>query len=112
MRLRERDKQEITVKAPRPGYGGNAFEAAGEALKAVVRPLNGTVSAQQYGLLPSEMRLLLLESGAAIERGMGVCVDAGEGDDPDYRVEYVAQWPQHAEAHLRYIPPGQRGAQE
>lgn len=102
----------LTVKQPMPGHGGYAFEPDGEEVQAAVLPVSGTMTAQAYGFKPDEMRRLISAPDAPIERGQGVCVEVAPEADPDYIVLYAARWPRHTEAHLRYIPEGERGADE
>lgn len=110
--LAQRYLRTVTVKMPRPGYGGNAFEATGHTLQAAVQPMSGELSARAYGLEPSQMRRMLCHLPAEIQAGDGVCVEVAAEADPDYRVVYAAAWTRHVDIHLRYIPPPQRGADE
>lgn len=110
--LAQKYLRNVTVKKPRPGYGGNAFEATGQALQAVVQPMSGDMTAKVYGLEPSQMRRMLCPLPAEIQMGDGVCVDVAADADPDFRVVYAAAWTRHLDIHLRFIPPAQRGAED
>lgn len=110
--LRKSRLRPVTIRRPRTGCGGNAFEAEGQAAQADVQPMSGTAAAQMYGLRPSEMRQLLAAEGCELLPGYGVCVDVAADAEPDFRVVYVAEWARHVLAHLRYIPEAERGADE
>jgi hypothetical protein len=88
----------------------SGYETACTLLPATVQPLTGAVAAQMYGERLSMTKLLLAAPDAAMEVGMGVCVDVAPSQPPDYRVVYVAGWSQHAVAHIRYIPEAERAA--
>lgn len=102
----------VWVKRPLAGYAGNAFAAEGHLLEAVVQPMSGTATAQMYGLQPSELRQMLCSKDADLLLGDGLCVEVDGQAEPDFRVVYVAEWARHVVAHLRYIPEGERGADE
>ena len=99
----------VTVKRPVPGHGGSAFEAQGAAVRADVQPMSGDMALRMYGLEPGDMRRFLADVETDIRPGDGVCVDVGADGAPDFRAVYVAKWTRHTEAHLRFIPPAQRG---
>lgn len=108
-RVRQRT---YTIRPPTKGVQGNAFDLDGYTLAATIQPMSGTATAQMYGLEPSQMRLMLFATDERVKMGQGVCVDVDSVDDPDYRIIYVEQWRRHSRAHLRYIPVGERGADE
>lgn len=110
--LKRSVKRAVWVKRPRKGHAGNAFETEGKLLEATVQPMSGTATVQMYGLQPSEMRLLLCQKCGEMRLGDGVCVEAAANAEPDFRVMYAAEWERHGVAHLRYIPEGERGADE
>ena len=98
MMLCRRWQREVIIRAPDAGRGGNAFLPEGRAVAACVQPLRGALAQQMYGLCANP------------SAGDGVCVDVPPDADPDFRVVWAARWPGHWEAHLRWIPPLERGA--
>ena len=100
------------VKKALPGVQGNAFEDAQKTIMGTVQPLTGTAAAQLYGLELSRMLLLLCGPKPLLHEGEGLCVDVAADAEPDYRVMYVERWPRHQRAHLKWIPEGDRGADE
>ena len=100
--LCRRWQREVILRAPDAGRGGNAFLPEGRAVAACVQPLRGALARQ--------MRLMLCGRCADLSAGDGVCVDVPPDADPDFRVVWAARWPGHWEAHLRWIPPPERGA--
>lgn len=110
MMLCRRWQREVIIRAPDAGRGGNAFLPEGRAVAACVQPLRGALARQIYGQEPEQMRLMLCGLCADLSAGDGVCVDVPPDADPDFRVVWAARWPGHWEAHLRWIPPPERGA--
>ncbi len=110
MAFKRSAQRQVVVKRGRRGGGGYAFAAEGADVSADVQPMSGEMAQRMYGLEPEQMRRLLAAAGADIRPGDGVCVGVEAGAAPDYRVTYVAKWMRHTEAHLRWIPPAQRGA--
>lgn len=110
MMLCRRWQREVIIRAPDAGRGGNAFLPEGRAVTACVQPLRGALAQQMYGQEPEQMRLMLCGLCAGLSAGDGVCVDVPPDADPDFRVVWAARWPGHWEAHLRWIPPLERGA--
>lgn len=104
--------RKVCVKAPAPGYGGHAFAPSGFLLDADVQPMRGDMPQRMYGLEPSQMRRMLCAAGVGLQAGQGVCVDVSPEADPDFRVVYAAGWLTHTDAHLRFIPEPERGADE
>lgn len=97
-----------TVALRQPLEGREGFENGCRLIQATVQPLAGAWAAQMYGAALSETRLLLVPAGACVQVGMGVCVGVQPQDWPDYRVVYVAPWPRHSAAHIRFIPLWER----
>lgn len=112
MALQRSRQQTYTIRPPTKGVQGNAFGAEGYELTATIQPMSGTAAAQMYGLQPSQMRLMLFAPDDRVRKDHGVCVDVTPDADPDYRIIYVEQWLKHGRAHLKYIPEGERGADE
>ena len=110
MMLCRRWQREVVLRAPDGGRGGNAFLPEGRAVAACVQPLRGALARRMYGQEPEQMRLMLCGLCAHPSAGDGVCVDVAPDADPDFRVVWAARWPGHWEAHLRWIPPLERGA--
>lgn len=106
MSLTQKYRQTVALK--RPLETGEGFDPEPQLVQAVVQPLAGTLAAQMYGPVLGETRLLLAPAGVELQVGMGVCLQAAPGDWPDYRVVYVAPWPRHTAAHIRFIPPWER----
>lgn len=100
--------RQVAVKQPRGN--GEGYREEYRMIGAVIRPLSGTLAARMYGEPLQETRLLLTWPGGDLAVGMGVCVDVGPQDAPDWRVVYVACWPRHCQAHIRYLPPWERRA--
>lgn len=103
-------QREVFIYPPAPGRGGNAFSPQGRRTAACVQPLRGELSQRLYGLEAEHMRLMLCGLCGEPRAGDGVCVEAAQGEPPDFRVVYAARWPGHWEAHLRRIPEAERGA--
>ena len=97
-----------TVALRLPMEGREGFENGHRLIQATVQPLAGTLAAQMYGAALNETRLMLVPAGASLQVGMGVCVGVQPEDWPDYRVVYVAPWPRHSAAHIRFIPLWER----
>lgn len=106
MRLRERDKQTVTLHAFAGLEADRYTWAAGTPVRAAVYPMEKTGAAQVWGERVEETRLMLCDT-AAPDVGMGVCVDAADGR-PDFRVISVERW-DHTRAVLARIPEGRRG---
>ena len=104
--------RELFRKKPLPNIPGNAFAAEGDVIRASVMPGNGTVSAQRYGLQPSQMRLLFAAVDCPLTEGDGLCVEVPETANPDFKVVYTQRWARHIRADLQYIPEEERGASE
>lgn len=99
----------VTIRAPMRGGGGYAFAREGREVPASIQPLRGDLAQREYGAQPAELRLMLCGLCGEPAVGDGVCVDVPGGASPDFRVVYAARWPGHWEAHLRLIPPAERG---
>ena len=109
MRLRERDKRDVTVSA-RTGFDDDVYLwEKGETIRAGVFPNTRAIDAQIYGERVRETRLMLYdgEDGKEIKlkAGMGVTLD---GDVPEYLIKSV-EGRAHQTAVLELIPEGRRG---
>ncbi len=102
----------VCVKAPVQGHGGHAFAPVGRTMDADIQPMSGDLSQRMYGLTPSQMRRMICAAGALLCEGDGVCVEVPADAEPDFRVVYTARWGTHTDAHLRFIPEAERGADE
>ncbi len=107
--LRHVTRRPVTLREKLEDVQGNAFAVEGVTLLAQVQPMSGSTATEQYGLLPSQMRLLLCDPQTVLRMGQGVCVDVPGDQDPDFLLVYVEAWGRHQRAHLRYIPPEERG---
>lgn len=96
----------------RPMWGGAETPSCrrGARWRRVCSRCAGALARQMYGQEPEQMRLMLCGLCANPSAGDGVCVDVPPDADPDFRVVWAARWPGHWEAHLRWIPPPERGA--
>ena len=108
MSLARKYLRPVALKRPLPFGQGEGFQSGYESVQATVQPLSGAQAAQMYGSRLGETRLLLAPGGTPVEIGMGVCLEVGPRDWPDWRVVYVAPWPRHTAAHIQYIPPWER----
>ena len=108
MRLRERDKRTIIVRRPDEDALSEDAYAWGDTMtiRAAVYPAGRELDAQVYGERISDMRVMLYDGPEALEIGMGVCVEPGDGV-PDYRIIRLEQWT-HVRATLERIPEGRR----
>ena len=107
MRLMQRTLRTVTVHTP-AGLSQERYTwSAGTPLRAAIYPADAAIKAQLSGERLEETRILLCENPAALEIGMGVCVEAADGK-PDFRVVELERWT-HARALLRRIPDGKRG---
>jgi hypothetical protein len=106
MTLAQKYLRRIALKQPREA--GEGYREEYRIALASIQPLSGAMAAQMYGDRLQEVRLLLTQPETELTVGMGVCVDAQPEDWPDWRVVYVAGWPRHTLAHIRFIPPWER----
>lgn len=109
MRLRERDKRDVTVAAC-TGFDDDVYLfGEGETIRAGVFPNTRAIDAQIYGERVRETRLMLYDGAdgkeVTLEAGMGVSLD---GDVPAYRIKSV-EGRAHQTAVLELIPEGRRG---
>ncbi|MBP3645486.1 MAG: hypothetical protein J6K55_03585 [Clostridia bacterium] len=106
MRLRERDKRDMTVVAC-TGFDDDVYQwGQGWQIRAAEYPNTRMLDAKIYGDRVREMKLLLYDKkDVLLEVGMGVSMD---GDTPAYRIISVARW-DHQSAVLEKIPEGRRG---
>ena len=99
MRLREREKREVTIfdLAER---GEDAYIwGAHRRIRAAVYPLGSGIDARVYGERIRQTRLMLYDGPEMLKAGMGVCV---EKEEPDYRVAALERW-DHWKATLEKI---------
>lgn len=107
MRLRERDKREVTVYLPADG-GDDAYAwGAAVSLRAAIYPAGAKLTAQLCGDRLSEMALMLYDGDFRLETGMGVSEDGGT---PQWRIVTLEGW-KHQRALLERIPEGRRGGE-
>lgn len=106
MRLRERDKQRVTVYALL-GMNDDVYtwKPQKTVIRAAVYPAGRNLDPKVYGDRITEMRLMLYDGDVALEVGMGVSLD---GALPAYRIRSMERW-DHTRAVLEMIPPGRRG---
>lgn len=107
MRLRERDKKDVTLHAFAGVEEDRYTYLAGEKLRAAVYPVSREGSAQVYGERIEETRVMLCDADVFVDVGMGVCVESTDGK-PDFRVISVEKWA-HTRAVLERIPEEKRG---
>lgn len=108
MRLREADKRDVTLKPTGTPQDGVYTWGEGIAIRAVIRPLTGTIAAQMYGDKLSQTRLMLYEGPELLALGMGLCVEVPGEASCDYRITALEQW-DHWRATLEWIKEGLRG---
>lgn len=106
--LAQRYLRTVALKRPFEAGEGEGFQANPLSIQATIQPLSGMTAVQMYGERLAETRLLLALPEAALEVGMGVCLNVPPEDWPDYRVVYVAAWPRHTAAHIQLIPTWER----
>lgn len=107
MRLRERDKRDMTVAAC-TGFDDDVYVWGEQRpIRAAVYPLSRSIDAKIYGDKVRDMRRLLYDGeDVLLEVGMGVSLD---GNAPAWRIQSVERW-DHQSAVLELIPEGRRGA--
>lgn len=106
MRLRERDKRDVTLRAC-TGFDDDVY-LWGDAtpIRAAIYPNRRAIDAKVYGDKIVETRLLLYDGDVRLEVGMGV--SEGEGA-PTWRIKALEDWG-HQSAVLEWIPEARRGA--
>lgn len=106
MRLRERDKREITLYNPL-GMNDDIYmwKPQKTKIRAAVYPAGRSLDPKVYGDRITEMSLMLYDGDVALEVGMGVSLD---GALPAYHIRSMERW-DHTRAVLEMIPPGRRG---
>ena len=91
MQLRERDKRTLTVRA----FTGRKEDAYtwGEAflIRAAIYPAQETLEKRITGERTRDERILLYDGPERLKVGMGVCIEAADGE-PDYRITALEQW--------------------
>lgn len=107
MRLRERDKRDMTVAAC-TGFDDDVYRWGERCpIRAAVYPMGRSIDAQIYGDKVRDMRRLLYDGeDVLLEVGMGVSLDGGA---PAWHIKYVESW-DHQSVVLELIPEGRRGA--
>ena len=106
MRLRERDKRDVTVRAC-TGFDDDVY-VWGDAtpIRAAIYPNGQHIDAKAYGDKIVEMRLMLYDGDVRLAVGMGV----SEGETkPKWRIKSLEDWG-HQSAVLEKIPEARRGA--
>lgn len=105
MRLRERDKRDVTLRAC-TGFDDDVY-LWGEAvpIRAAIYTNRRAIDAKVYGDKIVETRLLLYDGDVRLEAGMGVSEDDGA---PAWRIKSLEPW-SHQAAVLELIPEGRRG---
>lgn len=105
MRLRERDKRDVILRAC-TGLNDDAYTwGEATAIRAAVYPAGRRLDPQVYGERVTDMRLLLYDGSLALEVGMGVALRDGP---PEWRIDSLEAWT-HQTAVLERIPEGRRG---
>lgn len=109
MRLREREKRDVTVSAC-TGFDDDVYLwGKGETIRAGVFPNTRAIDVKIYGERVRETRLLLYDGAdgknVTLDAGMGVSLDGGA---PAYLIKSV-EGRAHQTAVLELIPEGSRG---
>lgn len=105
MRLRERDKQAVTLREC-AGNDDDVYAWGPEtAIRAAVYPAGRSLDARVYGERIGDIRLMLYDGDVPLEVGMGVALSGGA---PAFRIVALERW-DHWRATLERIPEGRRG---
>lgn len=106
MRLRERDKRDVTLRAC-TGFDDDVY-LWGDAtpISAAIYPNRRGIDAKVYGEKIEETRLLLYDGDVRLAVGMGVSESEGA---PMWRIKSLEDWG-HQSAVLEWIPEARRGA--
>lgn len=106
MRLRERDKQDMTIAAC-TGFDDDEYGWGQRwPIRAAVYPNTSAIDAKVYGDKRRETKRLLYDGDEVkLEVGMGVSLD---GKTPAYRIVSAEDW-DHQACVIEMIPEGRRG---